>query len=464
MKLLLYLVCLTFYVYRIRGSNYGGDLSDNEFAEFEDFDSEDDLFVSEDTNTKNPKDIEQNTNNFVEEDDEQDIIIEDESEFEHFQDSEEFEGFNDAKDDKPSAEPKITITKVPIHFRANWDSYWLEIVMVVGLVIYFLNFATGKSKNTKIANVWFHTHKSLLEDNFSLVGDDTTTENKECGALIKESENIFTLWCSGRVCCEGMLVELKLIKRQDLVAIIAGMMRPTFDQVHVKVLINKEDMDSFVFCVASKKTALHFSKEMADISMYCPERRTGDKHNIPNHFNVMSEIAETTSALLDSKVTTILTKYAECIDYIHFSDQYTGIKQAEENGALKLPDTQKVLLFGFNIPIKGMGTTEAMEQMKPLMTMVLYYIDKIKRYRLSKEGKMKADKNRQRVEEAFLKSTHVARAEAAAARREERKRLEKEKVMADSDPEKQRRWEEKEQKRQAKKRAPKMKQLKVKAL
>lgn len=79
-------------------------------------------------------------------------------------------------------------------------------------------------------------------------------------------------------------------------------------------------------------------------------------------------------------------------------------------------------------------------------------------------GKNKADKNRQRVEEAFLKSTHAARAEAAAARREEKRRLEKEKVMADDDPERQRRWEEKEQKRQAKKRAPKMKQLKVKAL
>lgn len=79
-------------------------------------------------------------------------------------------------------------------------------------------------------------------------------------------------------------------------------------------------------------------------------------------------------------------------------------------------------------------------------------------------GKTKADKNRQRVEEAFLKSTHVARAEAAAARREERRKAEKERVLSDADPERQRRWEEKEQKRQQKKKAPKMKQLKVKAL
>lgn len=139
-----------------------------------------------------------------------------------------------------------------------------------------------------------------------------------------------------------MLVELKLIKRQDLVAIIAGMMRPTLDQIHVKVTMNKEDMDSFVFAVASKKTAGHMSKEMADISVYCPERKSGEKFNIPGHFSVMSEIAEATSAMLDSKMTTIFNKYGDFIDYLHFSDQYAGVKQADDNGALKLPDTQKV--------------------------------------------------------------------------------------------------------------------------
>jgi hypothetical protein len=34
-----------------------------------------------------------------------------------------------------------------------------------------------------------------------------------------------------------------------------------------------------------------------------------------------------------------------------------------------------------------------------------------------------------RVEEAFLKTTHAARAEAAAARREEKKRQEKERIL-----------------------------------
>jgi len=63
-----------------------------------------------------------------------------------------------------------------------------------------------------------------------------------------------------------------------------------------------------------------------------------------------------------------------------------------------------------------------------------------------------------------MKTTHAARAEAAAVRREEKKRQEKERILLEDDPEKQRKWEDRELKRQMKKKAPKMKQLKVKAL
>lgn len=442
------------------------DVSDNDFAEFENFETEDEVIVENEEPVVEISIEKLKDTTFLEEDDQEAVVDNDESEFEHFHDVEEFEGFEDVKEEKVAAtEPKITITNVPIHLRANWDSYWLEILMIAGLVVYFINFAMGKSKNNKIANVWLQTHRNILEDNFSLVGDDPSSlERGEQPGFIKESENIFTLWCSGRTCCEGMLVELKLIKRQDLVAITAGIIRPTIDQIHIKVTMNKEDMDSFVFCVASKKTALHLSKEMADISVFCPERRVGEKFNIPSNFNVMSEISEATSSMLDSKITAVLNKYGDMVDYIHFSDQFTGPKQTEENASLKLPDTEKVLLFGFNLKLKGKSLETAMKELEPLMVMVFYCIEKIKRYRLSKEGKIKADKNRQRVEEIFLKSTHQARAEAAAAKREEKRRLEKERIMAEEDPERQRRWEEKENKRQAKKRAPKMKQLKVKAM
>ena len=104
---------------------------------------------------------------------------------------------------------------------------------------------------------------------------------------------------------------------------------------------------------------------------------------------------------------------------------------------------------------------DSVENMRPAFYMVFYCLERVKRFRLSKESKAKAEKNRLKVEEAFLKSTHMARAEAAAARREEKRRQEKEKILQEDDPEKQRKWEEKENKRLAKKRMPKMKAIKV---
>ena len=46
---------------------------------------------------------------------------------------------------------------------------------------------------------------------------------------------------------------------------------------------------------------------------------------------------------------------------------------------------------------KDMTSDEVMESMKPLMMLVFYFMDKVKRFRLSREAKAKADKNRSKV-------------------------------------------------------------------
>ncbi|CAJ0924867.1 unnamed protein product [Ranitomeya imitator] len=138
-----------------------------------------------------------------------------------------------------------------------------------------------------------------------------------------------------------------------------------------------------------------------------------------------------------------------------------------EGQPLKLPETKKTLLFTFNVPGAGNASVKDMESLLPLMNMVIYSIDKVKKFRLNREGKQKADKNRARVEENFLKLTHVQRQEAAQTRREEKKRAEKERIMNEEDPEKQRRLEEAAQRREQKKmekKQMKMKQIKVKAM
>ena len=57
------------------------------------------------------------------------------------------------------------------------------------------------------------------------------------------------------------------------------------------------------------------------------------------------------------------------------------------------------------------------------------------------KARQKAERNRQKAEEAFLKAAHAQRQEAAQARREEKRRAEKEKIMNEDDPDKTRKWE-----------------------
>jgi len=458
-------------------SNEFADIEDNDFAEF-DFEDE--------TDESSKVEIDDEEDDFetnVVEDEEAEVEVETETddEFSHFEDDEEFEGFNPRDDhedpdefyNEPKARPEkatpnppkqpIKIVNIPAHLRTNWENYYMEIFMIIGIIVYFLNFFTGKTKNQKIANQWFNSHRGMLESQFSLVGDDGNKNIDDIQEpLTKESENIFTFWCSGRICCEGMLVELKLLKRQDLVGVISTAMKPAHDQIHVRVDMSPEDMDSFIFCIANKKSSLRLAKEMNDLATYCPERRPADKFDIPGSYFIMSEVAEVASAMLDAKMISMFRKYPDAIDTIHFSDQFTGPKPGEDQQPLELPQGKQVLIFVFNIMTsKDKSLEEAIEETKPLMQLVFYCLDKVKRYKLSREAKNKADKNRTRVTENHWRSIHAVKAEKAAEEREKKRREIKERIREIEDPEKQRKMEERENRREKKKQQPKMKQLKV---
>lgn len=154
-------------------------------------------------------------------------------------------------------------------------------------------------------------------------------------------------------------------------------------------------------------------------SKFCSLVSNVEKYNVPNGFGILSEIPEATSAILDSRVVAAFGKFGHLIEYIYISDQYNGVLQQDDSSAtLKMPDVKRQLLASFTLP-----KANDMESAKPLLVLVFYLLEKIKRYRLSKEGKLRADRNRLRVEEEFMKSTHTARAEAAALRREEKRKL-----------------------------------------
>lgn len=201
------------------------EYQDNEFAEFEEFEDEevDQQKIKEPQKT--PEKMEE-VRVEEEKDDEGDGIVEDEEEFETV-----IEGEQDSKENNNNNKKEdLKITKVPLHLRSNWESYYIEFMIIGALVMYYINFIAGRNKNQKIAMTWFEAHKELLYSNFALIGDDGKKEIENYG-LVKETESIFTLWCSGRVYVDGMLVELRMIKRQDVFSQLINLLKPSYDQI-----------------------------------------------------------------------------------------------------------------------------------------------------------------------------------------------------------------------------------------
>jgi len=154
--------------------------------------------------------------------------------------------------------------------------------------------------------------------------------------------------------------------------------------------------------------------------------------------------------------------FEDTIEYMHISDQFSGSANPQDDqsasSSTRMPEIKKCLLFGFKVGQKGNTSAHHMEAIRPLFNFVFYMIDKVHRVKLSKESKLKSEKNRQKAMDSYEKSIHLQRQEAAQQRKVEKIRQEKEKLMAEEDPDKARKLE----KREAKSKQPKMKMLKIK--
>jgi len=248
---------------------------------------------------------------------------------------------------------------------------------------------------------------------------------------------------------------LKLTKRQDLVGLITSFLWPRPDRVVHKVELDPNEMDAFVIIFGQRKGVLKAVKEMFDLSTFVSERKSPDSFGLPKNYAVFAEMGEILPAIIDSVTVQFARKFEGSLEYIHISDQFSGAKQQEE--MTKLPETKPTLIISYLLQPGDDGAADSMA-----LNFTFHLIERIRRYRLSREGKQKADKKRQNVEESFIRSTHQQRQEQAMARREEKTRERKQRVLDEEDPEKQKRLEKLEQKREAKLKAPKMKQLKIK--
>jgi len=192
--------------------------------------------------------------------------------------------------------------------------------MILLLLGYLINFLIGRSKNARLASTIYSSQRDLLERNFSLVGDngqtrnisstdDQTNTDLTTNDMHKESESLYILWCSGRTSIESMLIEIRFIKRQCLFNSLAAMIKSINDTIVYTIDYSKDDMETFVFCLAKKRSAAKLHRDMNDLSQFCSERKNADKRVLSGNYQILSEIGEVSGVIIDNRVTDFIDKY-----------------------------------------------------------------------------------------------------------------------------------------------------------
>ncbi|KAG7027691.1 hypothetical protein SDJN02_11706 [Cucurbita argyrosperma subsp. argyrosperma] len=349
----------------------------------------------------------------------------------------------DSASTNPNSDSKPTS---PIPEPANVrKSYTVEIVCGSFLVIFVINYFTGKRENENVALSWaskFATKDSIFERNFSLLG---VGEGEDSPLLLKEGQNIFKFYASGRRYCQGLLATMELKSRHDLISRLYNMVVPCKDEISFEVYMNDDAMDHIIFAVARKKAAKGMQKDLNDLQRFAGilAPPSGRKW-VPEELSVISESKEVAADLITETVLDQVfgeksfEKFGKYFISMHFSDQHPGMHK-------------KMLLFKFALP-----DANNMADISRLVALVPYYIDAIGRYKLSSQARSKTEAARSKAAQEAYKELQNARQEALQKRKAEKKKL-MEEAEAKLGAEALRRKEAKDRAKQMKKAMPKIK-------
>ncbi|OAY70414.1 Uncharacterized protein ACMD2_24828 [Ananas comosus] len=371
-------------------------------------------------------------------------------------DEDEFEGIpvpsldqipSEPSEPHPSSDPEPSIPTIASP-ASLLRSYSIEIACVSFLICFVINYFTGKRENEAIALAWaskFATKDSIFDKNFSLLG---TGDGKDTPLLLKEGQDVFKFYASGRRHCQGMLATMELRSRHDLISRMLDVVLARKDTITFEVVMNEDAMDHVVLAMARRKAAKAMQKDARDLQRFAGlllAPPAGRKW-VADELLVVAESKEVAGDLITDAVLDqvfgdkAFEKFGKWFISLHFSDQQLG-------------SHKKILMFKFVLP-----DTKNMADMTRLVALVPYYIDLIGRYKLSSHARAKTEAARAKATQEAYKDLQNARQETL-----QKKKAEKRKLMEEAETkmsaEALRKKEEKERARMMKKVGPRVKML-----
>lgn len=333
-----------------------------------------------------------------------------------------------------------------------WD-FIPEMLLGAFLVAYAVNYFLGRRENERLALAWqqqFAAPGGVFEKNFSLLGTGDGGGDEDEPLQIKEGQNVFKLYASGRRFCDGVLVTMDLKFRHDLLSVLWYLVVPRQDEITVEVYMSEEAMDPFVLAVTRRRGAKAYLKDNRDLKDLAQVLDFSARRHWPaDELAVISDSREAANEILSDAV--IEQVFGEKVFQKHTAELFRLLHFTDQN----LTGTQKKLLrFKYALP-----AAERMADLTRLMAVVPYFIDAVGRFKLGAAACAKAEAARTKKAEEDLKEEQTKHQEALQKKREERRKAELQKQkehMAKLAPEARAKYEEKLRLKGAKKNMPKV--------
>lgn len=292
------------------------------------------------------------------------------------------------------------------------QSFLVEAFVAAFLVVFGITYYMGRKVNENIALSWaaqFAAKDTIFDKNFSLLG---TGDGDDAALLLKEGQNIFKFYASGRRYCLSLLATLDLQSRHDLLARIWYVLSPRKDELLIEVNMNDENMEPFVFAVTRRKQAKLLHKESKDLQQFATILSSFQRKAISDEVSVICESREIATELLkDAVIDQVQGKdrsiyFDQLFGFLSQTDQdpvavrvlmgvgvclqLFGERAFQKHGkyfvSLHFTDQypegphRKVLQFKFIIP-----PMDQLGDLTRLISIVPYFIDVVGRFKLSKE-------------------------------------------------------------------------------
>ncbi|KAJ1978185.1 Coiled-coil domain-containing protein 47 [Dimargaris cristalligena] len=318
----------------------------------------------------------------------------------------------------------------------NLAQFYPECAILIVFALFAACYYKGRQTNRTLAIRVANILKPILDQEFSYVGDGQRF-------LLQDDPANFVVYGSGRRHCESLHGFLQLRNRHDLIRFVLGWFMPAAsDRLQLEIQLRPEEFSGFVYGVAPQRAAKGIRESRWDLKTFTRSTTLPTKGS-----RKMTQWVESTehATLFDKAgLPEMVSHRDDVLDELFVTDQ--PLDKPTELADLPARRTLQAVI----------RITDSDEAVARAVAFVLALIDYIPTHHaIRAETKTKLTKARAEAIRDLVKAESQVQQERAQQLKAERKKKEADKV-SQMTPEAQRKWEEKQQQKEFKRKQSRM--------